>query len=411
MSSDDRDSALARLDDELVRLALERAPVETVLDTGCSALVAMGVPIDEVRVGIRTLHPTIDALGVTWANGSIVDRNIFEHAQADTNEWRRSPMYHLIATGTRLLRRRLIGDDSTHDFAVLDDLRADGFTDYAVVLVAFGGDRDSQSQAGALFRWLTRHPKGFSDEDVALLDRLSDKFAAAMLPGQERSIARNLLETYVGHRSGERVLEGAIQRGDTETLDAVILFTDLSNFTKASDTVPADRMVDMLNRHMDVMVPPVVERGGEILAFLGDGFLAAFETGDDPPRDCRLALDAAIAIRDGTAALAEPLRADGLPSLMADTVLHLGAVRYGNVGAAGRHAFTVIGPAVNEASRIESLCTPMGERILTSGAFAERASDERLELLGVRRLRGVGEPVIVHRVVEAKENPADAGGD
>lgn len=411
MPSDDRDSALARLDDELVRLALERASVETVLNTGCNALVAMGVPIDEVRIGIRTLHPTIDALGVTWANGSIVDRNVFEHAQSDTAEWRRSPLYHLISTRSRLLRRRLIGSDAAKDFAVLDDLRAEGFTDYVVVLVVFGDDGQHQSQAGALFRWLTRHPKGFPDEDVSLLDRLSDKFAAAMLPGQERSIARNLLETYVGHRSGERVLEGVIQRGDTVTLDAVILFTDLSNFTKASDTVPADRMVDMLNRHMDVMVPPVVERGGEILAFLGDGFLAAFETGVDPSWGCRVALDAAIAIRDGTAALAEPLTADGLPSLLADTVLHLGTVRYGNVGAVGRQAFTVIGPAVNEASRIESLCTPIGERILTSGAFADRANDDRLELLGARRLRGVAEPVIVHRVVEPKDNQTAAGDD
>lgn len=396
MNSTSRDSALKALDDELVGLALRRASVDAVLETSCRILVAAGLPIDEARIGIRTLHPTIDAFGATWAAGAIVDHDVFAHADTDGEEWLRSPIYHLVSTRGRLLRRRLVGADVIRDFSVLDDLRAEGFTDYIVILVPFGEDRGRRLEAGMVLRWLTRHPDGFDDGDVAWLDRLADRLGAAVLPGQERAIARNLLDAYIGPRSGARVLDGAIQPGDAVTIDAVILFTDLTGFTKASDTVPANRMVDMLNRHMDAMVPPVVEHGGEILAFLGDGFLAVFEIGDDPSSACQAALNTAIAIRDGTTALAEPLLADGLPSLLADTALHVGAVRYGNVGAAGRQAFTVIGPAVNVASRIESLCTPSGERILTSDVFAEHAHDDRLEPLGVRRLRGVAVPVIVH---------------
>ncbi|NQW12316.1 MAG: adenylate/guanylate cyclase domain-containing protein [Alphaproteobacteria bacterium] len=409
MNHTSRDSILKALDDDLVRLALRRASVDAVLEASCHALVAAGVPIDEARIGIRTLHPTIDAFGATWAAGAIVDHNMFAHTESDDEQWRRSPLYHLISSRGRLLRRRLTGAKVIRDFSVLDDLRADGFADYVVILVPFGEDRGRGLEGGMVLRWLTRHPDGFRDDDVALLDRLADRLGAAVLPGQERVIARNLLDAYIGPRSGARVLDGAIQRGDTVTIDAVILFTDLAGFTKASDTVPADRMVDMLNRHMDAMVPPVIEHGGEILAFLGDGFLAVFETGDDPSGACRTALDAAIAIRDGTTALAGPLMSDGLPSLLADTVLHLGAVRYGNMGAAGRQAFTVIGPAVNEASRIEALCSSSGERILASGVFAERAQDDRLEPLGARRLRGVSEPVIVHRVVAPREKRTAAG--
>ena len=92
-------------------------------------------------------------------------------------------------------------------------------------------------------------------------------------------------------------------------------------------------------------------------------------------------------------ALNERRRAEGRPATELDISLHLGTVQYGNVGTAARLDFTVIGPAVNEASRIEKLCEPLGHSLLISRPFAEAAVScrSRLVSLGRHRLRGVRE--------------------
>ena len=80
----------------------------------------------------------------------------------------------------------------------------------------------------------------------------------------------------------------------------------------------------------------------------------------------------------------------GKPAAAVDLVLHLGEVLYGNVGAVDRLDFTVIGPAVNEVARIESLCEPLGRRVLVSSDLAKAIGDDRrLEPLGRHMLRGV----------------------
>jgi adenylate cyclase len=83
----------------------------------------------------------------------------------------------------------------------------------------------------------------------------------------------------------------------------------------------------------------------------------------------------------------------GLPAVTVDLALHVGDVLYGNVGAADRLDFTVIGPAVNEVARIETLCEPLGQAVLASAEFAAAVEDGggRLESLGHYNLRGVRE--------------------
>jgi adenylate cyclase len=82
-----------------------------------------------------------------------------------------------------------------------------------------------------------------------------------------------------------------------------------------------------------------------------------------------------------------------LPAARVDFALHLGEVLYGNIGAADRLDFTVIGPAVNEVDRIERLCEPLGRSVLVSADFAAAADQPaRLVSLGEHMLRGVREP-------------------
>ena len=167
---------------------------------------------------------------------------------------------------------------------------------------------------------------------------------------------------------------------------------DLRGFTAVSDTMPRDRIGDMLNAYFECMVEPVKARGGQVLKFLGDGLLATFDTSaHDSDGLCSQALSAAAEAVERVRSLNKEHQAADWPAMELDIALHLGDVLYGNVGAADRLDFTVVGPAVNEAARIESLCTPLGHNILISEVFAKAASTclGRLVSVGRHALRGV----------------------
>ncbi|MFP6742789.1 MAG: adenylate/guanylate cyclase domain-containing protein, partial [Alphaproteobacteria bacterium] len=198
--------------------------------------------------------------------------------------------------------------------------------------------------------------------------------------------------TYVGAESGRRILAGDILPGKMHALPAAIWLADLRGFTAVSDTMPRHRIGHMLNAYFECMVRPVMDRGGQVLKFLGDGLLATFDTMiDEAGPLCSQALSAAADALDRVNALNDERRATDWPAMELDIALHLGDVLYGNVGAADRLDFTVIGPAVNEASRIETLCQPLGYNVLVSEAFAGAAKTcaQRLQPVGRHELRGV----------------------
>jgi adenylate cyclase len=197
----------------------------------------------------------------------------------------------------------------------------------------------------------------------------------------------------VGHRTGERVLSGAIQRGAAQTIQAVIWFCDLRGFTALADSLPRDRLIAMLNDYFEEVVAAVVGEGGEALKFMGDGMLAIFElNADEAPSDrCAAALRAARIAFEKIVARNLERTAAGEPEIRFGLALHLGAVTYGNIGAPNRLDFTVIGPAVNHAARLEKLASELGRHVVTSASFAAAAHGS-FESLGRHYLRGVTEP-------------------
>ncbi len=384
-------TVLEALKGRLIDLALERAEMDVIVNEVGEALRATGMPLDAIRLTARTLHPAIDAIGVTWQPGGTITGDVFGHQQQQSENWQRSPLLHMISNRQSRMRRRISDDRVADEFPVFQDLRHEGVTDYLAHLMAFG-NWGPNTVDGLIVRWMSKRTDGFPEDDIAVLDGIARPVAAAVLPGIQRQIARNLLEAYVGARSGQRVLEGAIQPGDDVAIEAVILIADLAGFTAASDRLPGDQLTALLDRHFEAMLPPIDRHGGEVLAFLGDGVLAAFEISGDAGAQCRAALDAAVEAVAGVAALAA-LDENALPL---DIALHMGTVRYGNVGAAGRQAFTVIGPAVNIASRIEALCGHLGYPILASEAVAQASGDSRLTPIGAHPLRGVAQPIALY---------------
>jgi len=174
----------------------------------------------------------------------------------------------------------------------------------------------------------------------------------------------------------------------------VLFYADLRSFTPLADSLPGGELIALLDGCFDCMVRPVNRHGGEVLKFLGDGLLAIFRLSKRRRSEiCASALAAASEALDLMELLSAERLKDGKPTPGLDIALHVGTVQYGNVGTDARLDFTVIGPAVNEAARIEVLCKELGQPLLVSQAFAEAAEDSRRHLisLGQHRLRGVRE--------------------
>ena len=303
--------------------------------------------------------------------------------------WRHSPFYRMLQTGESLLRRRL--NEATKDeFSWLSDLLTAGMTDY-VAIISFAADGVIGDMDAVYSSWTTHAPGGFSDNQIGALKRMVPYLALAIKSVSLARMTATLMETYLGRDAGRRVLSGRILRGVAEKIDTVIWFSDLRGFTRITDTAP-EQAIPLLNDYADVIVSAIHEHGGDVLELIGDGTLAIF-TAADRSHACSAALSAATAARNGTARLTERRLKEGKPVTDMYLGLHVGEVFYGNIGSRERLDFTVIGPAVNEASRIAAMCRSIDQPVLMSSAFANvEGIKHRLVSVGRYALRGVAHP-------------------
>jgi adenylate cyclase len=287
------------------------------------------------------------------------------------------------------LRRRLSA--ATNEFSWLSDLFADGMTDYVAMISRFAADGVIGEMDGVYSSWATRAPGGFSDSQIAALERLVPFLALAIKSVSLARMTGTLMETYLGRDAGQRVLKGRIVRGIADRIDAVVWFSDLRGFTQITDTAP-EQVIPLLNDYSDVIVSAIHQHDGDVLKLIGDGTLAIF-TAADRANACRAALSAAMAARQSIVELNKRRMEDGKPITQMYLGLHVGEVFYGNVGSRERLDFTVIGPAVNEASRIAAMCRSVDQPVLMSSAFASvEGVKQRLVSVGRYALRGVAHP-------------------
>src|SRR5271169_5835618 len=341
---------------------------QEVLSEICRRLTACGLPLWRAVVFVRTLHPQIVGRRFVWRpdTGTVVTDGAFDLLERDV--FRNSPMTHVAATG-EAFRRRLADPDCPLDYPILHDLRAEGVTDYVVSPLHFtNGEIHFAS-------WATLQPGGFTDAEIASLDAIVIPLTRVAEIRALHRVASVLLSTYVGQNAGERVLAGQIRRGHTEEIHAAIWLSDMRGFTKLADRLPPQALVDLLNRYFDCQVPPILEHGGEVLKFMGDGLLAIFPIGEgaDTVTVCAAALEAAYAARDNVRKLNA---AADTGAVRFGLALHVGDVLYGNIGGGDRLDFTCIGPAVNLAARLEKLAGQLGRTILASREFAKHCGSE-----------------------------------
>jgi adenylate cyclase len=354
-------------------------------DELCWRLVGDGLPLWRATLHMGTLHPQIGSLGARWLRAAniIEEYRILRGSEA-TEEYLRSPIRATTERGTPF-RRRLTED--TPDYPLLSKLRKAGATDYFALAL------NRTFRRFPVVTWATDRASGFSDAEIASLEEVNPALAAIVETRAIRRITENLLDTYLGPQAGRRVLAGQIQRADGEHLRAVIMMTDMRGFTALSDRLPGEEVIELLDDYFDAIVTPVEARKGETLKFMGDGVLAIFPAADDDDfSDASVqALDAALDGLERLAVINKARRAAERTEARIGIGLHLGEVIFGNVGAADRLDFTVIGPAVNLASRIEGLTKRLLRPVLVSSAFA-RVCPRPLVSLGFHPVRGLFEP-------------------
>ena len=292
-----------------------------------------------------------------------------------------------------MLRRRLVAGDPL-DFLSFKQARDEGMTDYIALIHRFAAEGVIGEMDCVYSSWATDAADGFDDADVLAVERLAPFLKLAIKSAALARMAGTLAETYLGRDPGRRVMQGRITRGVAEKIGAVLWYSDLHGYTHISDTVAPEQIIPLLNDYAEVVVSAVHGHGGDVLKLIGDGTLAIF-TGDNREQSCLAALSAAMRARQGVAKLNARRAEDGLPTSEVYLALHVGDVFYGNVGSKDRLDFTVIGPAVNEVSRILALSRSVERDVLVSANFAEALDPEtrrRLVSVGRYALRGVTQP-------------------
>ncbi|QOZ07481.1 adenylate/guanylate cyclase domain-containing protein [Bradyrhizobium sp. CCBAU 51765] len=353
----------------------------------CIRLQQDGIPVKRATLHVLINHPQWLGARMMWSDGS----REAEIALVDY-EVRERPEYigsaaHEIHDGATELRERLEQDPSLgRKHALYDEMRAKGLTDYV------GWPLYHTLGKRHIVTFATDRPGGFDDAHIAGLKKLLPVLALVSEIRIKNRLARTLLETYVGSHAGELILAGATRRGTGTTVRAAIMICDLRDFTKISDNWPRDDVIDLLNDYFDAMSEPIARHGGEILKFIGDGLLAIFPL--SAPGACANLLHAVTEARQAMAALNERNKGTGRAPLNYGIGVHVGDVMYGNIGSTSRLDFTVIGPAVNMASRLEALTKTIGKKVLLSRAFAELVEKEfALEHVGRHEVRGFNEPI------------------
>jgi adenylate cyclase len=355
-------------------------------DELCWRLVGDGVPLWRANLQIGMLHPQIRGIGARWwRERKVIEDYRILHGSEETDEYQLSPIRMTTERGTPT-RRRLDGPIS--EFPLLERIRQAGGTDYFALAL------NRALRRFPTVTWATDHPGGFSDADIGKLEEINPALAAIVDTRAVRRISGNLLDTYLGPQAGRRILAGQVFRAQGERLRAVIMMTDMRNFTGISDRFVGDEVIELLDDYFDAIVSPIEDKKGEVLKFMGDGVLAIFPAEDDEDfaPSSRRALEAATEGLERLDAVNLARREQARPEIRTGIGLHLGEVIYGNVGAADRLDFTVIGPAVNLAARIEGLTKRLSRPLLTSSAFAE-ICPRPLVSLGFQSVRGLHEPV------------------
>lgn len=372
----------------LVGAAKERRELGALFEVFCTELRRRGSVINRGSLGLEGLDPEVGGLRYVWEDEVVRHTSVLRAGVIQSASYLNSPM-RIVDETNKPFRQRIEGEQT---MPLLEELRQSGATDYAIFPMPF-----IDTTRSAVIAYSTGSAAGFSDTELQALELATNLFGPYAERQVLRQIAVDLLDVYVGPHTGRRIIEGHVERGDVETIEAAIWLADLRGFTRRSENSAIKEVLKGLNAWLEAMVTPIHEHDGEVLKFIGDAVLAIFPT--SPQRSGRAACEAALAAAEGACRQVDHVNQvrmeKGLSQLEFGLSLHFGEVAYGNIGAPRRLDFTVIGAAVNRASRLQDLTKQLHRRVVISGIFAGYIKGP-LTPLGVHRLRDVAEPQNVY---------------
>ncbi|PBC10513.1 adenylate/guanylate cyclase domain-containing protein [Mesorhizobium sp. WSM3859] len=380
--------------DWLNESALAGNDLETLVNGFCERLAAAGLPLKRVHLSFSMLHPLYDALGFTWVRGQGMEVEGFrKEAGLPSERFLTSPYYHLLSNRLDHLRRRL--DPSVvSEFPVFDDLRLMGITDYMAFVHPFSGNA-SQGMMGS---WSTDSAAGFSDSMISALLRIQSHLAIATKMAVLTKLADNMMTTYLGGDAGRRVLDGQIKRGEGDTIRAALVMGDMRGSSRLAETSGREVYIDTLNQFFDAVAAPFNRNGGQIMSFIGDGFIAVYPC-ERHRSQSEIACQAALAAAHKASARMMDLnlrrKEQGLSDIKFGIGLHVGNVMFGNVGLTDRLTFSVFGSAVNEVQRLQTLTKKYPHSVLASKDFAGYCGAHSWLTLGHEELAGIKQKLTV----------------
>lgn len=349
-------------------------------------LLATGAPVDRMRFAYRTVNPQHFGHNVMWTKGRGTQFMNTGHHIEQSDDYLGSPIRD-VHMSRQSVRQHLEDDLPDDAHSVYFTMKGQGMTDYLAVPMIFSDDQVN------VMSFASTRAGGFLDAEIAKLETLAQHMTPIVETIALRTVARSILDTYVGRRTGTRVLNGAVKRGDGEIIDAVVWFSDLRDFTPLTESLPPNEMLGMLNAYFETVDAAVSSHGGEILRFIGDAMLIVFPTNVYPSveRACRAAVDAAIDAFNSIATVNHRRRRHKEPEIRFGVGLHVGKVVYGNVGGRDRLDFTVMGPAVNRTARLEGLTKTLGHNLLLSKDMVDQLECPFIDL-GKHAMKGVADP-------------------
>jgi adenylate cyclase len=385
----------AALRDWVIARGLAGAQEADLLAGFCERAKQAGLGVSRGLVLLDTLHPSFEGRAYRWRDVSSNLPSVVEYGRTSEGDaaasWRRSPFYAALQRELPEIRLRIAAGEGL-DYPVIVELADEGITDYVAFVHRISPEAVIGEMDCIYSHWTTRQPEGFADGQLDALRRLVPALTLAMKSAALARVPRTLAEVYLGQDPARRVLGGRIERGVADHITTVLWFSDLRGYSTLSDSADPNEIIPLLNDYAEATIASIHAAGGDVLKLMGDGVLAIFPA-DDPHEACRGALRAEHAMRARIASLNEERIDAGRPATTAYVGLHAGDVFYGNIGSRERLDFTVIGPAVNEVSRIASLCRSVDRPVLVSADFRDAlpaSLADELVSVGRYALRGVG---------------------
>jgi len=378
--------------DWLMRGASTLATPEAFTKALAENMLEHGIAIQRLSILVWSLHPLIAGKHYIWEKGiEEISTNVPTYEIHDHPAFINSPLRH-VSNGLGGIRQRLTDDNPRHSFPIMEDLRAKGATDYVAMPLPFSDGRIN------VLTLTCDHPDGFTTENLGLVFECSSVIARYYEVFTQRENAQSLLETYVGKRTGARVLGGDIRRGDGDDIDAAIMFCDLRNSTSLEEDLGRTAYITLLNEFFETVSGIVHANGGEVLKFIGDAVLAVFPAADQPASARKNAQRSAIEIVER---LAELRISESDRHCDCSIGVAYGRVTYGNVGSRERLDFTVIGQAANVAARLGEFGKTHGHRIVVSEDIEPICVDA--QPLGPVKLHNVSRPIVSFALKTAED--------